>query len=63
MKVQIFTDYDVEDQQNEINKWFAENNVIVHNITQSTGVIKSEIWTTISIFYTEVENINFEKVK
>lgn len=63
MKVQIFTDYDVEDQQNEINKWFAENNVIVHNITQSTGGGRTTIWTTISIFYTEVENINFEKVK
>jgi hypothetical protein len=63
MKVQIFTGYDATDQQNEINKWFAENNVIVHNITQSTGSVTSTIWTTISIFYTEVENINFEKVK
>ena len=62
MKVQIFKSWRSGEQQDEINKWFSENNVIVHNILQSTGG-DSTVWTTISIFYTEVENINFEKIK
>jgi hypothetical protein len=62
MKVQIFKSWTPSEQQNEINSGFAENNVIVHNITQSTGGGDTQ-WTTISIFYTEVGNINFEKVK
>ena len=62
MKVQIFKSWTAGEQQNEINEWFSENNVIVHNILQSTGG-DSTVWTTISIFYTEVENINFEKIK
>jgi hypothetical protein len=62
MKVQIFKSWTAGEQQDEINKWFSENNVIVHNILQSTGG-DSTVWTTISIFYTEVENINFEKIK
>jgi hypothetical protein len=62
MKVQIFKSWKAGEQQDEINKWFSENNVIVHNILQSTGG-DSTVWTTISIFYTEVENINFEKIK
>ena len=62
MKVQIFKSWRSGEQQDEINKWFSENNVIVHNILQSTGG-DSTVWTTISIFYTEVEDINFEKIK
>jgi len=62
MKVQIFKSWTAGEQQNEINKWFSENNVIVHNILQSTGG-DSTVWTTISIFYTEVEDLEFEKVK
>ena len=62
MKVQIFKSWTAGEQQDEINSWFAENNVIVHNILQSTGG-DSTVWTTISIFYTEVEDINFEKIK
>ena len=62
MKVRIFKSWKAGEQQDEINSWFTENNVIVHNILQSTGG-DSTVWTTISIFYTEVEDINFEKIK
>jgi len=62
MKVKIFKSWMIEEQQNEINQWFSENNVIVHNITQSTGGETTQ-WTIISIFYTEVKQLEFEKVK
>jgi hypothetical protein len=62
MKVKIFKNWMASEQQDEINQWFSENNVVVHNITQSTGG-ESTQWTIISIFYTEVNGLEFEKVK
>jgi hypothetical protein len=62
MKVKIFKSWIIEEQQNEINQWFSENNVIVNSITQSTGGETTQ-WTIISIFYTEVKQLEFEKVK
>ena len=62
MKVKIFESWMVQEQQDEINQWFSENDVIVHNITQSTGGETTQ-WTIISIFYTEVKQLEFEKVK
>ena len=66
MKVKIFKSSRYLDQQDEINQWFSENNVVVHNITQSStgaGTTGSIQWIIISIFYTEVNGLEFEKVK
>ena len=62
MKVKIFKNWLLSEQQDEINQWFSENDVVVHNITQSTGGETTQ-WTIISIFYTDVNEVEFEKVK
>ena len=62
MKVRIFKNWMALEQEDEINQWFSKNNVIVHNITQSTGGETTQ-WTIISIFYTDVNEVEFEKVK
>lgn len=62
MKVKIFKNWLSSEQQDEINQWFSENDVVVHNITQSTGGETTQ-WTIISIFYTDVNEVEFEKVK
>lgn len=62
MKVKIFKNWLSSEQQDEINQWFSENDVVVHNITQSTGGETTQ-WTIISIFYTNVNEVEFEKVK
>lgn len=62
MKVKIFKHWDMESQQEEINKWLEENNnFVIQNTLQSTGSSGGgSIYTIITIFYTELE---FEKVK
>lgn len=65
MKVKLFKNWLSSEQQDEINQWFSENDVVVHNITQSTGGETTETtqWTIISIFYTDINEVEFEKVK
>jgi hypothetical protein len=61
MKVKIFREWDFIHQQVEVNKWLEENSKInIQNILQSSATAGNSIYTTITIFYTE---ITFEKIK
>jgi hypothetical protein len=62
MKVKIFRNWQVEDQEEEINRWMEVNsNIVIQHILQSTGASDGgTVYTIITIFYSELE---FEKVK
>jgi hypothetical protein len=61
MKVKIFEIWDVTSQEREVNKWLEENkNVVIQHTLQSSAVIESNIYTQITVFYSELA---FEKVK
>lgn len=62
MKVKIFRNWEVGEQQEEINRWMEENNnIVIQHILQSSGASGGgSVYTIITIFYSELE---FEKIK
>jgi hypothetical protein len=63
MKVKIFKeDWDIELHESDLNEWLSKNDVLIDRIIQTTPA-SGTIYIITSIFYTELGDVEFQKVK
>lgn len=65
MKVKIFKDWDRESHESDINEWLSKNDFLIDRILQSASTSSSSGTTYIvtSIFYNELGDVEFKKLK
>ncbi len=63
MKVKIFKDWDRESHESDINEWLSKNDVLIDRILQSASTSSGTTYIVTSIFYKELGDVEFQKLK
>lgn len=63
MKVKIFKDWDMESHESDLNEWLSKDGVLIDRILQSASTSSGATYIVTSIFYTELGDVEFQKLK
>lgn len=63
MKVKIFKDWDRESHESDLNEWLSKNDILIDRILQSASTSSEATYIVTSIFYTELDDVEFQKLK